>query len=319
MKKNIKTTSDLNKLATNVNNGISYEGYYFKVMNDIAYSYTSAWNANSTYENNYTRIGYFYQSLNEYNTFRGHFDGNGKTISGIRCVNLKEYGKDAENIGLFGTVGPGGEVKGVTLTDCRFTGTDHVGGIAGFNCLGVITDCHVTSTVSIHAVQKTDHHGGIVGYCGYYNNAISGTGGEVSLCTSAATISYTWNAESPYAHNFGGIAGTNTNGHVLQGNVVFGASIKATLNYGAIVGYNKSGDNGGILKCNYYYDCTVNGTANATNIGHYNSDVTNNDGAVLASGFYLNAGTAADPYIIRSVDDWNTLADYVEGKDGPIW
>ena len=314
----IKTTQDLDQLATNVNNGTSYAGFYFKVMNDIAYTYTSAWNDNTNSENNYTRIGYYFNngaSILEDRTFRGHFDGNGKTISGIRCVKLGTTGQNDAKIGLFGTVGPGGEVKGVTLTDCRFTGYDDVGGIAGFNCLGVITDCHVTNTVSIHAVQKSTAHGGIVGYCGYYASGISGTGGEVSYCTSAATITYTYGASDPYFQYFGGIAGRNANGHILRDNVVIGATIKGTSYYGAIVGDNSSE---GILQRNYYKACTVGDSPTAEGVGQGGtssggpSDVTENDGARPTE----HTGTAGDPYIISTVAEWNELADHVAGTNG---
>ena len=102
----IKTIEDLNKLAVDVNNGTTYEGVYFKVMNDIDFNDdatlkpTTAWNlTEATEENNFTRIGY-YGSPNDYSFF-GHFDGGGKTIRGIRIYNTNLYQ------GLFGSIGSG--------------------------------------------------------------------------------------------------------------------------------------------------------------------------------------------------------------------
>lgn len=78
----IKYASDLNHLATFVNNGQNYSGVYFVLSNDIAYSHSSDWNYAEN-ENNYTAIGTYD------NPFRGTFDGAGYTISGIRIY--KKY------------------------------------------------------------------------------------------------------------------------------------------------------------------------------------------------------------------------------------
>ena len=86
----IKTAEDLVTLATNVNSGTTYEGVYFKVMNNINFSEasttslrpTTAWNAAASTESNFTPIGS--RSGSTIHKFHGHFDGNDCTISGIR-------------------------------------------------------------------------------------------------------------------------------------------------------------------------------------------------------------------------------------------
>ena len=298
----IKTTEDLDQLATNVNSGTSYAGYYFKVMNDIAYTHTTTWNDFSTYENNYTRIGYYYSTIdNGIKPFSGHFDGNGKTISGLR-VGKYEDRTESDDIGIFGYVDGNGEVKGITLSDTRFVGRNDIGGIVGYSS-ALVTDCHVAATVSIYSSVDGSFLGGIVGY--NTNNAV------VSYCSSSVTISYP--STAPSSKYNGGIAGRNDG--TLSDNVVLGATIKGRFYYGAIVGYNSPE---GILARNYYKACTVgNFPTNAERVGQGGnstdgpSDVAVNDGAVRTD----HTGTADDPYIISTVAEWDKLADQVAGTN----
>ena len=80
----IKTAADLVKLSDDVNSGTSYRNKYFKLMDDIDFSYTSDWNDITSTENNFTPIGF------GQNDFQGTFDGNDNTISGIR-INKAPY------------------------------------------------------------------------------------------------------------------------------------------------------------------------------------------------------------------------------------
>ena len=126
-----------------------FSGTYFKLGNDIAYTYTSAWDNTSSNEINYIAIGNS-SSL----SFNGTFDGDGNTISGIR------YKESFSNNyrGLFGNVGTGGTIKNLTLADSRISGMDYTGGIAGQND-GTIRDCIVWRT----SLPELTHSGAIVG------------------------------------------------------------------------------------------------------------------------------------------------------------
>ncbi len=233
----IKTTEGLDLLAQKVNAGYGYNQKYFKLDRDITYDKNT--------ENNFTAIGFNY-------FFSGHFDGNGKTISGIR-IYKSGYSSTANNIGLFGLISSSAEVKNVTLADTRITAWSSVGGIVGDNH-GKITDCHVTNTVEIQTNESGwNTFGGIVGF----NNGE----GTVSGCISESTLTH---ANTSKGSRFGGIAGCN-NG-TLKNNFVIGATIPAATydnSHGAIAGQN----NNGTLTNNYYSACTVAGTANATNVG----------------------------------------------------
>ena len=82
----ITTADDLNKLAADVNSGTKYTDTYFKLMNNVSFSCTSDWDDLTSEENNFTPIG-----NSTSNSFRGTFDGNGMSISGIRIYkNTKD-------------------------------------------------------------------------------------------------------------------------------------------------------------------------------------------------------------------------------------
>ena len=246
----ITTTAGLDLLAKNVNGTDGYtandfSGKYFKLDRDIAYSYEGL----GADESNFTAIGG--RIDNSYKSFRGTFDGCGNTISGIRIRKGSEHYQ-----GLFGLVS-GGTIKRVTLTDADITGMQEVGGIAGYitrnaGTGGIIENCHVTSSVVIRAVADyAYYHGGIVG------NVNRGT---VSGCTSAATLTVADGLTN--CTEYGGIVGALSGD--LQNCLVVGASISGTDVVGAVAG---SKDDISTCSANYYHSCTVNGTANATNVG----------------------------------------------------
>ena len=253
----IYNNEQLDFLATRVNgeNSSTYNDKYYKLMADLAY------NGNSDNK----AIGYDID-----HKFNGHFDGNGHTISGIKSISTGVYYN-----GLFGYLDSGAEVKNVILTSSTIGDGNRSGGIAGLN-EGTITNCHVTSTVTINGTAQNSYlHGGIVGY----------NMGTVSNCTFAGTLTKTFEELSGTgfdAYCYGGIAGVNENNKaIMSDNVVIGATIPTTNGmYGAIVGQY-----GGTLARNYYTACTIGNTVNATGVGcssYYGGDITANDGAVQA-------------------------------------
>ncbi len=75
------------------------------------------------------------------NAYRGTFDGNGHTISGI-------YIKDEtqNNVGLFGNVAPEAVIKNLGVTDSYIAGNENVGAICG-KSEGTIVNCYTVSEV----------------------------------------------------------------------------------------------------------------------------------------------------------------------------
>ena len=125
-------------------------GKTFRQTADIAYIYTDAWNV-ATEENNFTPIGgYGYP-------FRGTFDGQGHTISGLRVYkDGSSASSTAGSLGLFGYV-DGGTVKNVVLRDAVIRGYDNIGGLVGYLKNGTITDCFVENTLVKYADTFFDY------------------------------------------------------------------------------------------------------------------------------------------------------------------
>ena len=321
----IYNKDQLDLLAQRVNSGTGdayaasgYSGKYFVLGANITYSHTTDWNDKNSTENNFTAIGGIGHN------FKGHFDGQGHTISGIRIYKVPD-----DYQGLFGYASDGADIRGITLADACITTTLGSGGIVGKN-VGSVTDCHVAADVFIYGGTIA---GGIVGinhatvsdctstatittggqYCG---GIVGSSTGTVSDCTSAATLT----AGSWYC---GGIAGENQG--TLRHNLAIGAVVHAAKDnsQGAICGRNNDHTNPRILENNYYYGCKVasnNVTATGVGCGYINNnttaDVTDNNGAVPAFLVTLNDGVtiqtamAADlGYSYGGKNYWRTGAE----------
>ncbi len=155
--------------------------------------------------------------------FNGIFIGGGFNIAGLHTNGDKYQG-------LFGYVGPQGNVSEVVLLDGLIVGKENVGGIAGYNS-GTISDSCNNSTV-----KGTKAVGGIVGY----NN----TG---ALVTSSFNIGEVQCAEDSGAQ-FGGVVGYNTRGTVRE---CFNNGLVTTLSgggnyFGGVCGANAGN---GIINC----------------------------------------------------------------------
>ena len=83
--------------------------------------------------------------------YRGTFDGNGKTISGLYIND-----SSANDQGLFGYVGSSGKVQNLSVSG-TVSGSDHVGGVVGSNS-GTVENCYNTDSVSDGTTS-----GGVVG------------------------------------------------------------------------------------------------------------------------------------------------------------
>ena len=268
----IKTTNDLIKFSDDVNSGTTYEGKYFKLMDNIDFSHSSTWSDITSEENNFTPIG-----TSSTNSFKGTFDGNERTISGIR-IYKGTNNNSSQEVGLFG--GLKGTVKKLTLTDTRIIGYSDVGGIVGYcSSKSTVDHCTVTSTVAIYAIQaQALRFGGIAGNAGSKTATITNN-------TSSATVAIKDGLGA--CEGYGGILGGANSEATVSNNLAIGAKVKdSSGNAGAIMGYSNHGAH---FTNNYYINCTVNGTANALNVGCHAEDITENCAAVSLHTLTLNA------------------------------
>ena len=247
----ITTTGGLDQLATLVNSGNGYENKFFKLGDDITYSHKADNEEGADTENNFTAIGVYIQEI--YKCFRGTFDGQGHTISGIRIYKGGTDENDKYQ-GLFGAIDRfDATIKNVILADARITGRYYVGGIVGTLEAGTVENCRVGSDVTIHAVADgASDHGGVVGFCRQ--------DGTIRGCVSSATLT----VADGLTNNsyYGGIVGA------LDGNMsdclALGAIVPVVNRNGAIAGSAYIQDNG-FYTNNYHYDCTVGGNAAPSN------------------------------------------------------
>lgn len=154
-------------------------------------------------ENGWTPVG-----------IRGHFDGQGHTVSGLQC--------EAETAGLFNTLNAGGEIKNLRViiaTDGTLKGSLLAGGLVGNN-KGTITNCSVSGNVEGATIA-----GGIAGI----------SSGSISECYTKGNVS-----SSAGEACVGGIVGENSAGGKVSdcySDVVTDAS-GSNAYVGGIVGYN---------------------------------------------------------------------------------
>ena len=196
-------------------------------------------NLNGTPSRTWTPIG------NDSDMYAGTFDGNGHTISGLYFNN-----DNMEYVGLFGVVGELGTVKNVGVLDSYFCGNNFVGGVAGLNLYGTVSNCYNTGTVSGEA--------GVAGVVG-------ANGGTVSNCYNTGAVSGNVGV--------GGVVGYNENGTMSN---CYNTGIVSGNEYvSGVVGIN---DNGTVSNCYY-----LTGTADS-GVGYGDGEATAKSKAEFASG-----------------------------------
>lgn len=252
----IKNETQLRAFAEYVNNGNNCEGQRIYLANDIKVNSNEEW----------VPIG------NNDHRFKGTFDGQGHTISGLVFTRGDKKDSDLSYIGLFGVL-ESGTIKNITLADSKLeisydltkdirdmstdidiadngditdTAFAYLGGIVGFNNYGTVENCTINSNVKISGLNKI---GGIVGI---------NWAGTVKNCTNNGTITG--------FRNTGGIAGVNE-GHLeleydenkkdvtgiknpqdkeaLKFSEEGDAKVLNCINHGSV--YNQNGGSGGIV------------------------------------------------------------------------
>ncbi len=215
----ISSAADMNEIGADPN----YWDAHFLLMDDIDLS-------------GYTGTA-FHIIGNDSNNFTGVFDGNDHFIS-----NFTYSTPGADDIGLFGYVGTGGEIKDLSLLNINVdAGTGlFVGGLVGWNENGIISNCCATGTVT-----GDSRIGGLVGY----------NSGTVSNCYATGEVSGD--------EHVGGLVGCQDFGKILScyatGSVTGGDSVGGLVGFsvGAVsnsyaTGPVTGGDSaGGLVGCNY--------------------------------------------------------------------
>ena len=228
------------------------------------------------------------------NPFKGTFDGQGHTISGL-YVNLKK-----NYVGLFGCVGKGGTVKNVTLADSYVSGNISVGGICGWNNGGTVENC--TSGCTVKGTGNS-----VGGICGS-NQKEGNRAGLVLNCHNTGKVIGT-------DFYIGGVCGSNYNS-ILQESDNSG-KVSGKTEVGGVCGYNDGTVNG----C--YNTVEVSGEGNVGGVCGWNNKGTvqesYNIGEVSGKNFVGGVcgqnvrGTVKGCYNIGKVPDGNRVGGVCGG------
>ena len=179
----------------------------------------------------------------EAHPFTGTFDGNGKTITGLKCTD-----KNKNYVGLVGYA-IDATIQNVTVQGATLNGRDYIGSVCGYLSGGTITNCHAVETVigKTGREAQSKYRGGIVGYI------IGNT--NVTGCTNSGTVSglnflggivgQAQQATVQRCFNSGAVTG---NSSPIGGIVGFAnqATVQDCGNNGTVTRADSSGDCGGI-------------------------------------------------------------------------
>ena len=284
-------------------------GKFYSLAVNVDASGTSGWNAGA----GFAPVG------NSTTKFTGAFDGLGHTITGL-TINRPT----TSYIGLFGYVGPSSILKNVGLINGNITGEWYIGGLAGYNDYGTITNSYNTG-----AVNGASYVGGLAGFnwggtiaSSYNTGTVIGTaqytGGLVGVNWNTITDSYNTGTVNGASYT-GGLVGVNyvTITNSYSTGVVSGGGSHT----GGLAGWNSGGtisnsySTGAVSGSGYY----VGGLA-----GYQTGAITNsyNTGAVSGRNNWVGGltgyndfGTIANSYNTGAVSGTD-YGNYVGGLAG---
>ena len=246
-------------------------------------------------------IGYhesYYSANNK--SFKATFKGNGYTISNLMINRLT-----IDGIGLFGYT-HSAEIINIALLDVDIQGYENVGGLAGSNYRGTITNSYATGSV-----EGESRVGGLVGY--FYNGNIAdsyATGSVEGEGRVGGLVGYFYNSNitDSYATSsadgndgVGGLVGYLYNGNITDSYAA--GAVEGDRWAGGLVGYSGSNSSDYSSITNSYATGAVSGTRWVGGlVGYfYNGNITDSyatdsvegdDGIGGLVGYFYNSNIA---------------------------
>ena len=249
-------------------------------------------------------LGY-YTSFTDNAYYTATFDGRGYTIS-----NLYINRPSTTNVGLFGVLGIGSNLRNLGIEGGSLTGNEQVGGLVGFS-FGTISACYATGNASGSTIV-----GGLVGYnnsgtisaC-YATGTATGTGNDVGGLVgwnNSGTISAcyaTGNVSGGGFFGTGGLVGENLDGTISACYSTGTASGTAFAGTGGLVGFNNSGT---ISAC-----YSTGDASGASSVGGL---VGNNSSGGTVTNSYFDTETSSQTDAIGGGTTTGTKITNVSGK-----
>jgi len=246
----------------------SSSGKYYKMINNIDASATSAWNDGA----GFVPIGTITAP------FMGLFDGNRKKITGL---TINRSSSSTDYVGLFGYTGTDCAIKDLGLEGGSVSGTSssssvYVGGLVGYT-RGTITNCYASGAVSGTSTASFSdvYVGGLVGY--QYSS------GTIENCYASGSVSGTSSSSSVYV---GGLVGYQDYGAITNCYASGEVSGTGSFDYDVFVGGLVGLFSGGTI-ANCYAIGSVSGARGVGGlVGHASGTITNchATGSVSGSG-----------------------------------
>ena len=303
----ISTASDLQAMQEDLNDN-------YIVVNDINASCTVNWNN-----------GQGFDPIGEWDVrFAGSLDGQNHTISDLSINRL-----DDNEVGLFGYISEGGEVKNVGVINVNINGDEKVGGLVGRN-YGTVSNSYSTGNVTGKKLV-----GGLVGenYNGNISNSYS-TGnvtgeGEVGEGEVGGLVGQNWGTVSN-SYSTGNVTGeklvgglVGNNGNATISNSYSTGNVTGGYDVGGLVGYD---DEGNIS--NSYSTGNVTGESNVGGLvgDIYKGNISNSystgnvTGGIRVGGLVgENSGTTvSNSYSTGNVSGDNRVGGLVGDNSGTV-
>lgn len=238
--------------------------------------------------------------------FKGTFDGNGKTITGLTIQTT------SSNVAMFQRVGDGGVVKRVGLVDARVIGGNYSAGIAGVLSGGVVQQCFVSGSISggdsVGGIVGGLMEGGMLDNC-YSTASVSGTassvGGLVGFTRTGSSITHCYSAGSVLgASRVGGVVGNIDGASTIVNCVTVGSSVSA-IDSGSSVGrvWGTANGSGLVAGKNYAFE---------------GMGVTSNESTVvdLQKGADKQGGVDADKRNLADASWWTSAPGFMAAPLG---
>lgn len=231
---------------------------------------------------------YKWTPIGEYDSakrYAGTFDGGGHTVSGLYIAT-----RGINGTGMFGYAKAGSEIRNLTLSDSKISGTkNYTGGIAGgaYN----MENCHVTRAVTVSGAAYV---GGVSGY----------QNGTITRCSNAAVIVATGNnvggvtgcvwsdatTAMTECFNTGSVKGNSAVGG-LTGNLYNGGTISACYNTGAVEAAGTAGGLVGIFRYGTIKNTYRSGTITAASVGSVAGKLDFPNGQKTLENVYVLSGS----------------------------
>lgn len=308
----ISKEAELRHIAYKVNKGTTYKGKYFKLTKSIKLK--KAWTPIGGTANGKGSAKY---------KFKGDFNGNKKTISGIKVSTKKGYaGLFGYNLGTIRNLTVKGSVKCVPSKTC-----DYIAGIAGFNA-GKINNVHSYVSVTAKTSSRTitaNYIGGIAGMntsgkyvwnssAGDKQLTVSGAAGMITKCDNHGKLVGERKMGGITGENAGTISRCFNKASVLS---TFSASTKESSGsgggfgngYGGIAGRN--GNNNTAYETGVIVNCFNTGT-----IGPYSGSDSRWYGGI--AGFENDLSSISNCYTTGTIKeghaDWYPVTGRLDSQ-----